>query len=110
MGEPLDIKKWILGLVDPTTWAKSVMYLIMIGVILFIVVMVKNFFFPAKATNTNKPIAVVTPFAKIEKLDQSSIQVMTEKERPWEVGVGVGGLTYDNKTGGFAGGWVKRKF
>jgi hypothetical protein len=109
--EAFDIKKWILGFVNPTTWGKAIVYLIIGGVIVFAVVCVKNFFFPRKDTQTNKPIAWVAPFAKVEKggISQDNTQVLVT-EKPWEIGGGVAAGRIDNKDayGGFL--TVKRKF
>jgi len=44
--EKFDIKKWFGGFIDPTTWGKSVIYFVMIGAILFVLVALKNTFFP----------------------------------------------------------------
>jgi len=107
--EKFDIKKWFTGLADPVTWSKSVLYLVMICAILFIAFAIKNTFFPTKS-NVNKPVTVVTPFAKVEKIDNTSTQISVEKERQFEVGLGGGGLRYDNKDGVFVGGWGKWKF
>lgn len=72
-------------------------------------VQVWRFFFPVKSGNVNKPHAVVLPFAKVEKIDQTSTQVLLE-EKAWEVALGGGVLTYDNKSGLFVGGSIKRKW
>lgn len=59
--------------------------------------------------NVNKPHVIVTPFAKVEKIDQSNVQVsVTEKN--WEVSLGMGAIRYDNKDGVIIGGTIKRKF
>jgi hypothetical protein len=59
--------------------------------------------------NINKPTVVVTPFSRVDKIDQTSTQISIS-EKTWEVGVGGGGLRYDNKDGICAFGWVKKKF
>jgi hypothetical protein len=108
-GEKFDLKKWVLGFVDPTTWSKSVIYLIMICALLFIAFAIKNTFFPTKS-NVNKPVTVVTPFAKVDKIDNTSTQISVEKEKSFEVGVGVGAGRFDNKDGYMGGIWGKWKF
>jgi hypothetical protein len=109
MAEPFDIKKWLNGFLDITTWSKSVIYLVMICAVLFVAFAIKNTFFPTKS-NVNKPVTIVTPFAKVEKIDNTSTQISVEKEKSFEVGAGGGGLRYDNKDGMFFGGWGKWRF
>ena len=59
--------------------------------------------------NVNKPTVVVTPFAKVDKIDQTSTQIsMTEKA--WEAGIYFGGIRYDNKDGVMIGCSLKRKW
>lgn len=70
---------------------------------------VKNFLFPKPGQNINKPSVVALPGSKIEKVDQTSTQVLME-EKAWEAAVGGGVMTFDNKAGTFLGGWVKRKW
>ena len=110
--EKFDIVKWVKGLVDPTTWAKSVMYLIMCGLIIFVLVCIKNFFFPARTQQVSKPTVVALPGSKIEKdaIHQESTQITVEKEKPFEVGVGAAGMRYDNKDGVIVGAFGKWKF
>ncbi|MFA5299836.1 MAG: hypothetical protein WC389_16755 [Lutibacter sp.] len=68
-----------------------------------------NFFFPKKSGNVNNPHTVVLPFAKVDKVDQTSTQVLIE-EKAWELSVGAGILNYDNKSGVAFGGVLKRKW
>lgn len=63
---------------------------------------------PEKQTNAPKVTGLVLPGGKV-KIDQTNTQVSLD-DKPWEVGLGGGGLTYDNKTGVFVGGWVRRKW
>lgn len=109
--EKFDPIKWIKGFANPTTWGKAIVYLIIGGAIIFVLVCVKNFFFPKKDTQVNRPIAYIAPFAKAEKgaISQDNTQVLVT-EKPWEVGVGVGAGRFDNKDG--YGGFltVKRKW
>ena len=107
--EPFDIKKFLRGFVDPTTWSKTVVYLIIGGVIVFTLMCVKNYFFPTKK-NVNKPVTTVLPFARVGKVDNTNTQVTVEKEKSFEVGVGVGAGRYDDKDayGGMV--WGKYKF
>lgn len=111
MSEPFDIKKYILGFFSPTTWAKTTVYLIIGTIIFFMLLCVKNFFFPKPKQQVNKPVTVVLPFGRVEKggIDQSNTQISLD-EKLNEVGIGVGGLRYDDKDGAFAGVWYKRKF
>ena len=53
--------------------------------------------------NVNKPHVIVTPFAKVEKIDQTSTQVNVSPEKPWELGAGIGALRFDNKDGVLVG-------
>jgi hypothetical protein len=65
--------------------------------------------FTKVSPNVNKPHVIVTPFAKVEKIDQSNVQIsMTEKN--WELSLGMGVMRYDNKDGVIMGGTIKRKF
>ena len=84
-----------------------------IGVVVILLVaggmQVWNFFFPKKSGNVNNPHTVVLPFAKVDKIDQTSTQVLIE-EKAWELAVGAAGITYDNKSGLLVGGWLKRKW
>jgi Na+(H+)/acetate symporter ActP len=107
--EKFDLKKWFSGLINPVTWGKSIQYLVMICAVLFVAFAIKNTFFPTKS-NVNKPVTIVTPFAKVEKIDNTSTQISVEKEKSFEVGVGVAGMRYDNKDGAIVGGWGKWKF
>jgi len=68
-----------------------------------------RFFFPKKQRMTNNPKVTALPFSKIEKIDQTSTQILLE-EKSWELGMGAGGLNYDNKAGSIVGLWVKRKW
>jgi hypothetical protein len=108
--EAFDIRKFFKGFVNPTTWSKTIVYLIIGSIIFFMLVCVKNFFFPPKKM-VNKPVAVVLPFAKVEKgaIDQSNTQISLD-EKLNEVGLYGGGLRYDNKDGVFVGASYKRKF
>jgi len=106
--ETFDIRKWITGFVDPKTWGKSVVYLVMAGCILFVLVALKNTFFPNKSI-VNKPHAVAIGSVAAGAIDQRSTNIVV-KDSDWEVGLGGGALTYDNKSGAFGGGWVRKKF
>jgi Na+(H+)/acetate symporter ActP len=107
--EPFDIKKFLGGFLNPTTWSKSIIYFIMIGCILFILVMVKNTFFPNK-TITNKPHTIIIGKAEKDSVNQSSTNTVVEKEKSFEVGAGIGVVRYDQKDGAIAGGWGKWRF
>ena len=87
-----------------------------IAIIVIVVVLVLSgaynlyrFFFPRPNKMTNNPKVTALPFSKIDKIDQTSVQIQME-EKPWEAGVGGGVLTYDNKAGSILGGWVRRKW
>ena len=109
MAEPFDPKKFVKGFIDPTTWSKSIVYLIMICAILFVVYAIKNTFFPSKSI-TNKPHALVIGKAEAGAIDQTSTNIVVEKEKPFEVGVGAGVVRYDQKDGYFGGVFGKWKF
>lgn len=83
--------------------------IILVLLLLFGVMQIWNFFFPKSTSNIHKPTAIALPLSRIEKIDQSSVQVALD-EKAWEAGVSGGGLTYDNKVGMFAGGWVRRRW
>lgn len=107
--EKFDIVKWFKGLINPVTWGKSIQYLIMICAVLFVAFAIKNTFFPSKSI-TNKPHAIVIGKAEKGAIDQTSTNVVVEKEKAFEVGVGVGVGRFDNKDGYAGGGWFKWKF
>jgi hypothetical protein len=109
--ESFDVVKWFRGLVDPVTWSKSVMFLIMGGVIIFIFICVKDFFFKPPQKQIISSDVIVKPFGKIEKdgVKVTNNQILVE-EKPWEVAVGAGLLRYDNKDGWIGGAVIKRKF
>ena len=106
--ETFDIRKWITGFVDPKTWGKSVVYLVMAGCILFVLLCLKNTFFPSKSI-VNKPHALAIGSVAAGAIDQRSTNIVV-KDSDWEVGLGGAGITYDNKNGALVGGWVKKKF
>ena len=68
-----------------------------------------RFIFPKKDTQANNPKVVVTPFARVDAIDQTNTQI-DMSEKPWEVGIGVGVVQYDNKAGMMAGAFVKRRW
>jgi len=109
--EAFDIRKWWGGFINPVTWGKAVTFLIIGSIIVFILVCVKNFIFPKSNKQTISSDVVVKPFGKIEtggvKIDNNQILV---EEKPWEVGVGLGGFRYDGKDGYGGLVWGKRKF
>jgi len=99
-------------LVDWNTYKKWASYVVISLVALLLIVgvfAIWRFIFPKPAQNIHKPTAIITPFAKVEKLDQSSQQILVE-EKPWEVSLGAGVLRYDNKDGWIGGAVIKRKF
>lgn len=104
-----DIKKWFSGFVSTVSWSKEIKTLISVGLIALFAYMIWFTFFRKTPQNVSNQRVVVTPFAKVDKIDQSSIQVMVE-EKTWEMGVGVGAVSYDNKSGAMAGVWVKKKW
>ncbi len=65
-----------------------------------------NFLFPKPSQNINKPRALVIGKAEAGAIDQRSTQILIE-EKKWELEVGGGGFTYDNKLG--VAGWAKIK-
>lgn len=107
--EKFDLKKFFLGFVNPTTWSKTVVYLIIGGLIVFLLVCVKNFFFPSKSI-TNKPQSIIIGKADSGAVDQRSTNIVVEKEKSCEVGAGVGAGRVDNKDayGGMV--WGKYKW
>ena len=107
--EAFDIKKFFSGFINPATWSKSIVYLVMICAILFIAYAIKNTFFPSKSI-TNKPHALVIGKAEAGAIDQTSTNIVVEREKPFEVGVGAGVVRYDQKDGYFGGVFGKWKF
>lgn len=75
--EPFDIKKFLQGFVTPTTWAKSIIYLIMGLIILFIALSIIG-----RGSNVHKPFLLALPGSTVMNPDLSSKQEM-EQKRPW---------------------------
>lgn len=99
-------------LVDINTYKKYAGYvLITIAGILLVVggVSLWRFIFVPKDSQVHKPRAIVLPLGKIEKLDQSSQQILVE-EKPWEVSLFGGVFRWDQKDGYGGGIKVTRKF
>lgn len=94
------------------TYKKFAVYVV-IGIVVLLLIMggvsIWRFFFPKADKQINNPRVIVTPFAKVEKIDQANTQILLS-EKPWEAGAGVGGFQYDNKTGVLLGVWAKRKW
>ena len=114
--EAFDIKKWFSGFVDPTTWGKSVIYMIMIGFLLLAGFTVYKAFFAKTGGNTNKPagsVVTVLPGAKTGAITATSTSTNIQKTddgKNWEAGIFGGGIYYDDKPGAFGGLHVSRKF
>ena len=72
-------------------------------------VSVWNWIFPKPDKQINNPHVTALPGSHIGKIDQTNTQVLLD-EKPWEVGLGVAGVRYDNKDGALVGGWIKRKW
>ena len=107
--EPFDIRKFFSGFINPTTWSKAIIFLVMGAVIVVVIVGVKNLFFPTKSI-TNKPHALVIGKAEKGAIDQTSTNIVVEKEKPFEIGGGVAAGEYDNKKAYGAMFWGKWKF
>jgi len=105
----MDFKKFLSSFFEAVPWMKNIRFILGTALILLAVYMVWFTFFRKVPQNVSNQKVVVTPFAKVDKIDQSSIQVMVE-EKTWELGIGVGAVTYDNKSGAMAGVWVKKKW
>lgn len=102
-------------LVNLDTYKKYAVYVVItIAAVLLIVggVSLWRWVFKPKDTQVYKPTGIGLAIGHVEKgaVVQESTQISVEKERPWEVGLGAGGINYDNKSGVVVGGWVKRKF
>ena len=112
MADPIPVVKVADRLTSLETYKKWAIYVgITCLALLLIIGMVSlwKFFFPTPDKQINKPTAVILPGATVKKLDQSNTQVLVD-EKPWEVGLGVAGIRYDNKDGALVGGWIKRKW
>jgi hypothetical protein len=110
MTEKIDIKKFFGSFFQVVPWLKDIRTMAAIALVLFVgFTLWRAYGRRDGASNIHKPTCTVLPFAKVEKLDQTSTQVLIE-EKTWEVGLGGGILNWDNKSGMFAGGWVKKKF
>ena len=107
--EPFDIKKFFSGFLNPTTWSKTVVYLILGAIIVIALIGIKNFFFPTRAI-TNKPIGIAVGHVEKGAIDQTSTNIVVEKEKDWTVGAGVGGGRFDGKDGYAGGAWISKKF
>lgn len=105
----MDFKKFFLSFFEAVPWVKNLRFILGAVVIGIIALTIWKAWFEKKPANVSNQRVVVTPFAKVEKIDQSSIQVMVE-EKTWELGIGVGVLNYDNKNGAFAGVMIKKRW
>ena len=76
MAEAFDIKKFMKGFVTPTTWAKSVMFLIMGLIILFVALSILS-----RGSNVHKPFLIALPGSTVVEPNMSSTQEMNQ--RPW---------------------------
>ena len=59
--------------------------------------------------NINKPSVIITPFARVDKIDQTSTQI-SMNEKTWETGLFGGGVRWDNKDGVFFGCSIKKRW
>jgi membrane protein implicated in regulation of membrane protease activity len=107
--EKFDIKKWLSGFASPVSWSKDIKTIVVLALVLVGAYSLWYTFFRKEPKNINNQRVTTTPFSHVDKIDQSNTQVNFE-EKSWEVGVGVGAVTYDNKNGAFGGVWVKKKF
>lgn len=105
----MDWKKFLSSFFEAVPWMKNLRFILGTALIAVLVYMAWFTFFRKVPQNVSNQKVVVTPFAKVDKIDQSSIQVMVE-EKKWEAGIGVGVIQYDNKSGAFAGVILKRKW
>ena len=76
MAESFDIKKFLKGFATPTTWAKSVIYLVMGLIILFVALSVLS-----RGSNVHKPFLIALPGSTVMNPDMSSEQKM--EKSPW---------------------------
>ena len=90
-------------------WAQYAGITIVVVLLLVGGVSLWRFIFPKPDKQVNRPTSIIVGKAEKGAVDQTSTQVLVT-EKPWEVGLGAGALRYDNKDGGFVGGWIKRKF
>ena len=109
-GEKFSLAK----LVDfsPLGWYKVAGIGIKAGIVVLILIgclSLWRFFFPAADKQINRPRTYVLPGAKVDKIDQSNVQVLLE-EKKWAISLGGGALRWDNRDGAFAGFWVTRKW
>jgi hypothetical protein len=106
--EPFSWSKWFAGFFNGVSWAKEIKTtLIIVG--FFIAGSFIYHLFVREPQNVNKPRVIVTPFAHVGSIDQTSTQV-SMNEKSWEASIFGGGFTYDSKLGMFGGGSLKRKF
>jgi hypothetical protein len=98
-------------LLDFNTYKKYAVYLLLTVLLLLLFRGLWSLIFKPQ-TQVNKPITVVTPFAKVEKggIDQSNTQIKVDGEKNWEISGGGFGGRFDGKD--FYGiiGQVKRRF
>ena len=79
MAEKFDIKKWLGGFIDPTTWSKSIVYFAMIAVILVVGFTIYRAYFMKTGSNVNRP-AIIT-FGGSGDINVTSEQKVEEKKR-----------------------------
>ena len=110
-----NLKYFLVG-TGKESWFKALGNGWRIGVIIILIIVFLSgglslwrFFFPKPSSNINKPIAVALPFSKVEKIDQTSTQIMVT-EKDWYAEVFGAGINYDNKSGIVVGGRVGRKW
>jgi hypothetical protein len=106
MADTISVKDRLL---DFNTYKKYAVYVLLTVLLLLLLRGVWSLIFPTDK-QVNKPHAIVIGKAMAGAIDQTSTQIKVDGEKPWEVGVGVGGFRYDQKDGygGFV--TVKRRF
>jgi len=111
MADPIPVVNIVERLLSTDTYKKYAVY-VLITVITFLLFCggfaLWRFFFGKPNKQINKPVAVA--IGRVEKgaIDQTSTQIQLN-EKDWEIGVGAGGLQYDNKNGVCLFGFVKKK-
>lgn len=105
----MDWKKFLASFFEAVPWMKNIRFILGTALIAVLVYMAWFTFFRKVPQNVSNQKVVVTPFAKVDKIDQSSIQVMVE-EKTWSADVLVGAVNYDNKSGAFVGFKIGKKW
>jgi len=100
----------------PEDWFKAlglgtrfIVVILIVGLLAAGGISIWRFIFPVPDKQINRPRVYALPGSKIEKIDQSNVQVLME-EKKWAVSAGGGLLRWDNRDGWIIGVGITRKW